>query len=115
MARLSLLRALARHRGLIALLALLWLAAQQGALWHPLQHRHDGAAASHEAHHGSDAVGEAGCGLCLALAALGAAAPMVSAITVARAPASAQPATPAAPDAATALPARHNRGPPAAG
>ena len=115
MAALPLLRALARHRGLIALLALLWLAAQQAALWHPLQHRHEGAAAPHESHHDADAAAEAGCGLCLALAALGAAAPVALAGTAVRLPASAQPPAPAAPGATTALPAHHNRGPPAAG
>jgi hypothetical protein len=92
------------------------MAGQQGALWHPLQHLQTGEPSYHAAHagHDHDAAADVGCSLCLALASLGAAAPVASAVVVARQPASALAVATPILGPRTALTAQHNRGPPAA-
>jgi hypothetical protein len=119
---------MARPRGLPWLLAVLWLAAQQGALWHPLQHLQAGPASAAQASHADhdlnhkhdygtdhDVMADAGCSLCLMLASLGAVAPPADEDTLARAPAAALPGRAGEHWPRTVTSAQHNRGPPAAG
>ena len=104
-------------RGRLApwLLSALLLAAQQWALWHPLQHLPQDAAA-HAGHvHDETPSAEGDCQDCLALAALALAVPPTAQGDNERALACAVPGGEARHWLPSATLARHNRGPPQAG
>lgn len=107
-------RPLRRHLAPWLFSALL-LAAQQWALWHPLQHLPHEAHAAQPGHaHEEPSSTEADCPICLALATLALAAPPTADGGNGRAPGHATPGDTARPWVPGGTLARHNRGPPAA-